>query len=168
MLPKIEPLAICLRPGTPALATIDALYIAWANLSSAREVPFQAADPLRWLRAFHSHVRAALEAFERHSDEADAPDSYLAELVADDSLWESVTRQREDHGRLRRRLVELAEGTRHLATNALGQVVLANEEAAMLQLYLGLHHRRLSKLLGDRGLVTAAGVPVLALPGGRS
>lgn len=153
MLPRIEPLTVALRQSSMAPKPNDPLHVAWSHLVSARAVPYLSAAPGRWLREFNSSARAALEAFNLHSEEADSLDSCLSSWASDESLGAGVVRQRRDHAKLRGRLEALVATTCRPRNNILGQMVLANEDAALIQLFLGLHHRRLGNLLRAAGVM---------------
>lgn len=163
MFPRIEPLTVSLRRGTVGRQPNDPLYVAWSHLVNARAVPYLSTEPGRWVREFNSSARAALEAFNLHTEEADSLDSWLSTRASAESQGAMVVRQRGDHAKLRGRLEGLVAMTCRPQTNILGQVVLANEDAALIQLFLGLHHRRLGNLLREAGvMLEEEAIPVSA------
>jgi hypothetical protein len=166
MNPRIEPLTVPLKRGAMSRQMQDHLYLAWASVSKARAVPYEAARPHEWLQSFHAAVEAALAAFEAHASDAESPGSRLVAWRASAALEPKVARQLDDHGRLRQRIHALVDSTRRQDANVLGQVVRANEDAALLELYLSLHHRRLCDLFADAGLISS-GAAAAVVTGGR-
>lgn len=164
MFPKTQPLPVGLRPGTRFNG--DPLHAAWSHLAAARQVPYVSNEPARWLRGFNASARAALEAFNQHCAEAEASDSCLSLNESDGNLGARIRSQRDDHVRLHGRLEALVALSCRQERNTLGQLILTNEAAALIQLFLGLHHRRLGDLLRDAGLMPPE-VKTLAKGGAR-